>query len=34
MTPMPLPRAVQTAIFRLEKNGFEACVVGGCVRDH
>ena len=30
MTPMPLPRAVQTALFRLEKNGFEACVVGGC----
>ena len=34
MTPMPLPRAVQTAIFRLEKNGFEACVVGGGVGDH
>jgi len=28
-----IPREVQEVIFELEKAGFEAYVVGGCVRD-
>ena len=31
---MPLPEAVRFCIRRLEKAGFEAYAVGGCVRDH
>ena len=30
---MLLPKPVQTALQLLEQNGFEAYVVGGCVRD-
>ncbi|MBL7085724.1 MAG: HD domain-containing protein [Candidatus Cloacimonetes bacterium] len=30
---MEIPKQVQTAIKKLQKNGFEAYVVGGCVRD-
>ncbi|MBQ2734674.1 MAG: polynucleotide adenylyltransferase, partial [Clostridia bacterium] len=29
----PLPPQVQAAIDRLERGGFEAYAVGGCVRD-
>lgn len=29
----PLPQTVQTAIKTLEKSGYEAFIVGGCVRD-
>ncbi len=32
--PMPLPRPVATCLFLLQEAGFEAYVVGGCVRDH
>ena len=32
--PMVLPESVQLCIRSLEKAGFEAYVVGGCVRDH
>lgn len=28
-----LPKYVNTALLRLEQAGFEACIVGGCVRD-
>lgn len=30
---MPIPSEVEEALFRLEEAGFEAFVVGGCVRD-
>ena len=28
-----IPEYVQKVLNRLEQNGFEACIVGGCVRD-
>ena len=31
---LTLPKPVETALSRLEKAGYSAYVVGGCVRDH
>ena len=30
---LPIPPQAEYIIEKLEENGFEACVVGGCVRD-
>ena len=30
---MPIPREIQSVIKKLQRNGFEAYIVGGCVRD-